>query len=192
VARPDRSDLRDRHAGLSQHLEQESLEVVVGAIQLVDQQHRGHRPGMLNRLQQGPGRQELPAKQLVLAQPGAGRLRRSDPQQLAGVVPLVERLGGVDALVALKSDQPRVERRRQRLGCLRLADTRLALEQQGLRQPEREEKRRGEPVVGQVIDLVESPLECLDVGDRLGHRALRAWMRRGRHGDAPAAARIAS
>ena len=38
--------------GLGQQLEQEGLEVVVGAVDLVDQQHRGPRPGVLERAQQ--------------------------------------------------------------------------------------------------------------------------------------------
>ena len=39
--------------GLGEQLEQEGLEVVVGAVDLVDQQHRGPRSGMLERTKQG-------------------------------------------------------------------------------------------------------------------------------------------
>ena len=52
----DRAELRDRHRGLGEQLEQERLEVVVGAIDLVDQQHRGPRARMLQRPQQRPAR----------------------------------------------------------------------------------------------------------------------------------------
>ena len=36
----DRAELRDRHLEVGQHFEQERLELLVGAIDLVDQQHR--------------------------------------------------------------------------------------------------------------------------------------------------------
>ena len=49
---------------------------------------------------------------------------RPDVQQLAGVVPLVHRLVGVDALVALQPDQLAAEHRGERLGDLGLADAR--------------------------------------------------------------------
>ena len=40
VPRPDRAELGDRDLPLRQHLEQERLERLVGAIDLVDEQHR--------------------------------------------------------------------------------------------------------------------------------------------------------
>ena len=52
MSRPHRPDLGDRHRGVGEQLEQERLEVVVGAVDLVDQEHRGPRPGMLERAQQ--------------------------------------------------------------------------------------------------------------------------------------------
>ena len=69
----DRADLGDRHAGLGQQLEQERLEVVVGAVDLVDQQHRRPRAGVLERAQQRPPDQVVRAEQVLLAQ----RRRRS-------------------------------------------------------------------------------------------------------------------
>ena len=45
----DRPDLGDRHGRLGEQLEQERLEVVVGAVELVDQQDRRTRPGVLER-----------------------------------------------------------------------------------------------------------------------------------------------
>ena len=65
---PDRADLRDRHAGLRQQLEQERLEVVVGAVDLVDQQHRGPRAGVLERAQQRAADQVVGAEQVLLAE----------------------------------------------------------------------------------------------------------------------------
>ena len=52
VRGPDRADLRDRHARVREQLEQERLEVVVGAVDLVDQQHRGPRAGVLERAEE--------------------------------------------------------------------------------------------------------------------------------------------
>ena len=51
----DGAELGDRHAGLGQQLEQEGLEVVVGAVDLVDQQHGRPRAGVLERAQQRAG-----------------------------------------------------------------------------------------------------------------------------------------
>ena len=124
VRRADRAELGDRHRRLGEQLEQERLEVVVGAVDLVDQQHRRPRAGVLERAQQRPADQVVGAEQVVLGEPLVVGLREPDAQQLAGIVPLVQRLGGVDAVVALQPDQRRVEDRRERLGRLGLADAR--------------------------------------------------------------------
>ena len=69
-------ELRDRHRGLGQQLEQERLEVVVGAVDLVDQQHRRPRAGVLQRPQQRAPDQVVGAEQV-----GLGELaRRSCPR----------------------------------------------------------------------------------------------------------------
>ena len=57
-------------AASAEQLEQERLEVVVGAVDLVDQQHRRPRPGMLERAQQRP------ADQVVAARTGPPRAAR--------------------------------------------------------------------------------------------------------------------
>jgi hypothetical protein len=64
-----------------------------------------------------------------------------DLQHLAGVVPLVQCLVGVDALVALQPDQLAAEHLGQNLGDLGLADTDLALEQDRAVQRQRDEQR---------------------------------------------------
>ena len=61
------------------------------------------------------------------------------------VVPLVQRAGLVDALVALQPDQPGVRRRRDRLGQLGLADPGRALDEQRLAEAVGEEDRRRRP-----------------------------------------------
>ena len=85
--------------------------------------------------------EQLGLRQVARPADSASRM----PQQLAGIVPLVERLGRVDALVALQPDQRRVEHGGQRLGRLGLADAGLAFEQQRLRQPHGAEQRRRQP-----------------------------------------------
>ena len=133
----DRAELRDRDREVGEELEQERLELVVGAVDLVDQQHR--RAVVLERLQQRPPQQELASEQL--ARLGA-RLGGADRQQLALVVPVVDRVVEVDALVALQADQPRARRRGERARDLGLADAGLALEQQRLLEGRRRGRRR--------------------------------------------------
>ena len=77
VRRADRAELGDRHRGLGEQLEQERLEVVVGAVDLVDQQHRRPRPGMLERAQQRAADQVVAPEQVLLAQLGAAAPRRA-------------------------------------------------------------------------------------------------------------------
>ena len=72
----DRADLRDRHRRLGQQLEQERLEVVVGAVDLVDQQHRRPRSRMLERAQQRAADQVVAAEQVLL-----GRARCAGPRR---------------------------------------------------------------------------------------------------------------
>src|SRR5271167_1093553 len=108
--RLDGADLGDADLEVRQHLKQEGLELVVGPVDLVDQQH-----GLIagpDGLEQRPFQQELRAEQLVHGV-GAGRLvlgQGPDVQHLPGVIPLVQCLVGVDALVALQPDQLAAER----------------------------------------------------------------------------------
>jgi hypothetical protein len=107
--RADRAHLGDADLEIGEHLEQERLELVVGPVHLVDQQH-GVVTGP-DRLQQRPFQQELRAEQLLdRLVTGQLVLRQSpDVQHLARVIPLVQGLAGVDAFVALKADQPPAE-----------------------------------------------------------------------------------
>ena len=91
--------------------------------------------------EQWPADQVLRAEQVLLARARSPRLGEADREQLARVVPLVERLGSVDPLVALQADQRGVEHLRQRLRGLGLADAGLALEQQRLGKAERRGNR---------------------------------------------------
>src|SRR5436305_10609786 len=95
---------RDRKVG--QELEQERLELVVGAVDLVDQQH--HRPSGIgfDRVKQGPVQQEAARKQLAFVHASLSRPHR---QQLARVVPVIDGVVQVDPLVTLQADQPSSE-----------------------------------------------------------------------------------
>ena len=110
VMRAHRADLGDRDREVGEHLEQERLELVVGAVELVDQEHRAG--ALANRLKQRPLDEELLAEELGGPPLRIGRavLDRASVQQLAGVVPLVQRLARVDALVALQADELGAER----------------------------------------------------------------------------------
>ena len=138
---PDRADLGDRDLEVGEQLEQERLELVVGAVDLVDEQDRPvagvqRRPAAgARRRNRGPNSAstESSSDELLLGQ-------GPDLEHLPGVVPLVERLLGVDALVALQPDQPAVEHLGQGLGHLGLADADLTLEQD---RPVQRRARRG-------------------------------------------------
>jgi hypothetical protein len=69
---PDRPDLGDRHLEVGEELEQERLELVVGAVDLVDEQDRCNRVVVLDRVQQRPAQHELAAEHVV---DGVGRRR---------------------------------------------------------------------------------------------------------------------
>ena len=101
-------------------------------------------------------------------------LGEPDGEQLALVVPLVQRLGRGQPLVALQPDQRRPERAGERLGRGGLADPGLALEQQRPAELERQVQRGGQAVVDQVVDRVE-PL-----GELVGRRFIARTVRRGR------------
>jgi hypothetical protein len=99
---------------------------------------------------------------------GLGGVQRPDRQELARIVPLVQRLGGVDPLVALEPDQPASQQLGEDLGHLRLADARLTLEQQRLVQREGEMDRGRESPIRQVGVRSQLGLELVD---RSGYRA---------------------
>ena len=103
LLRLDRPQLGHRHLEVGEHLEQKRLELLVRAVDLVDQEQ--HALLGLDRLEHGPPDQELAAEQLGLVD--RARLRCADVQQLAGVVPFVDRVGDIEPLVALQADQRR-------------------------------------------------------------------------------------
>ena len=76
----DHAQLGDRDLEVRQDLEQHRLELLVGLVDLVDQQH--HRLLRGDRREQGAGEQELLAEDVVLAPP-ASRRRRPRPGSAA-------------------------------------------------------------------------------------------------------------
>src|SRR5271165_5316958 len=157
------TEFGDGDRRLGQQLEQEGLELVVGPVNLVDEQDRG--PG--TRVQQGgeqrPRQQVLLGEQVLVPDVLASRLGEPDGQQLTRIVPLVQRLGGRDALVALQPDQRGVDRRGQGLGGLGLAYARLALEQDRLAHPDGQEERRPELIARQVADRLQGGSQTADM-----------------------------
>jgi len=170
--------LRDGHGVVRERLEQERLELVVGAVDLVDQQNRRHGRIVVDGREQRSTDEIAVREELIFELVGIGIGRRtggfgrSQMEQLAGVVPLVERLGRVDALVALEPNEFGTGGCADDLGHLRLAHTSLALEQQRPLEMGREEDRGGEPAVRQIIvttELGEHRIDRLELGMVQGH-----------------------
>ena len=110
---------------------------------------------VLDSLQQRPVHEEPARVELVLQARAvlAGRTERlggADVQQLAGVVPLVDGLVDVYALVALQPYEGGVEHPAEDLGDLCLADPGLALQKERLLELEGQEDRRRQPLACQV------------------------------------------
>ena len=97
AAGADGAELGNRDLEVGEHLEEKCFELLVGPVDLVDQEHDGLVG--VDRLEQRPPDQELGPEQLVLGH--GSLLRRADVQQLAGVVPLVDRVRDIEPLVAL-------------------------------------------------------------------------------------------
>ena len=83
-------------------------------------------------------------------------------KQLARVVPLVDGVGGVDALVALEPDQPSPQHVCHDLGGFRLPHSGLTFDEEGLPELQREEDRGGEGPVADVALLAKPFDDGLD------------------------------
>ena len=83
------------------------------------------------------------------------RLGQPDLDHLARVVPLVDRRGDVEALVALQPDQRPLQRLGQHLGDLGLADAGLAFAEQRPAELQGEEQDGGEAAVGDVVAALQ-------------------------------------
>src|ERR1019366_4432343 len=105
--------------------------------------------------------------QLVFLDRPTRRLRGAEGQQLTRVVPFVDRLGGVDSLVALQADQLAAGPTGQHPGQLGLADAGLTLEEQWPLEPQGEKYRGGEAFVREVVVRGERVTHVVDRPDRL-------------------------
>ena len=115
---------------IGEQFQQERLERLIGAVELVDQQH-GWGQIRVDGRQQGAGLEEfagVDAAGQLAAVGHAGCLGEADRHQLAGVVPFIGRGGKVHAVVALQADQAAAEPGGEHLGDLGLAGAGLAFE----------------------------------------------------------------
>jgi len=168
----DRPDLGDRHGVVGQHLEQEGLELVVGTVDLVDEQHGR---GVLDRPEDRPRDQKAAVIERVLQLRGVGRdgsrFGGAQVQQLAREVPVVQRLRGVDALIALQPDQLGPGDLGECLREARLPDPGVALQKQRPAHLQRQVRGGGQALVGQV----SGALQCGGQRGRVGWVCPVGW-----------------
>src|SRR4051794_19934181 len=167
--RLDHAQLGDADLEVAEDLEQHRLELLVGLVDLVDQEH--DRLGLRDRLEQRAGEQELLAEDVVLHRlpAGVGGLGL-DAQELLAVVPLVQRFGLVETLVALEADQLATGGAGERLGELRLADAGRPLDENRLAELAREERDERRRLARQIARGGEAFGHRLDALDRFRHR----------------------
>ena len=151
-----RAQLRHRDRPVGEQLEQEGLELVVGAVDLVDQEHRRDLAVVREGPEQRALHQEAGRVQLVLVDPFAARFEGPKVEQLARVVPFVNGLRGVDPLVALEPHELAAGPLREHFRDLGLADAGLPFQEERPPERERKEDRCGEALVGEVVVTRES------------------------------------
>ena len=103
----DGAELGDRHLILGEDLEQQRLGLDLDAVDLVDQQH--DRVVGADGLEQRTSEQKVVGEDVVVDMVSLHESLVAvglNAQQLLLVVPLVERLALVEALVALQADEP--------------------------------------------------------------------------------------
>src|SRR5712692_124607 len=166
----DGADLGDRDLEVGQQLEQKGLELFVRPVDLIDQEHRRRGVVVVDGVQQRAAEEELRAEDLTLCQPAVFALvEEPDVQELAWVVPLVNRVGEVDSLVALEADEPSAKHFRHDLGGLRLSHPRLTFDEERLFQLQREEDRRREAAIADVALFAKALLNVVDAGGNRSH-----------------------
>jgi hypothetical protein len=148
----DSAELRDADLEIRQQLEQESLELFVGAVHFIDKEYRGLVAS--NRREQRPLQQITFGKYVLFDSVGicARSLARFYGEELALVVPLVERGVLIETLVTLQAYQFRAMHCGERLRHFGLADARLALEQQRTLQKIHQPQRSREIAVGDIAN----------------------------------------
>ena len=110
----DRADLGHGHLEVGEELQEKRLQLLIGAVDLVDEEHGSPFVGGVDRLQQRPLEEELLGEEIVanrLPALAAGRFDRAQIEHLARIIPLVDRRRRVEAFVALEADQRRLRAR---------------------------------------------------------------------------------
>ena len=194
VTGPQRAELGHAHLEVGEHLEEERLELGVGLVDLVDQEHAGLLRA--DRLQQRPRQDEAVAEEDVvftrdavdgLAERGRVPHHLADlvfqylrVEELLGVFPLVECLRLVEALVALEPDELVADGGGQHLGELRLPHPRRALDQDRLLHLRCEVDDGRDVAVGDVLLRRETLDDVVDRAEHAGGFSLRGRDFRGR------------
>ena len=170
VVGDQRAQLGHTDLEVAQHLEQESFELGVGAVDFVDEEHDGLVAE--DRLQQGALQEEAHRKEDVLfvgeavgsfgerAGAGQGLLQliaeQLGVQELLSVLPLIESFGLVQSFVALQADEGTAERAGDGLGQFGLADAGRPFGEQGFAQLLRQVDGGGDFVIGDVLLLAKT------------------------------------
>jgi hypothetical protein len=163
TGRDERTQLGNGDSSLAEKLEQQRLEFVVRAVDLVDQQHGRSRPAVAHTLKDRPVHQIGLGVEVGLGDGFAARLGQPDAQQLALVIPVVQRLGSGQPLIALQSKQRRIQHGGKRFRRSRLADTRFTLEEQRAAERDGQVDRRGGADVEQIVVGVETPDHVVNI-----------------------------
>jgi hypothetical protein len=179
----DRAAFGDGDGEVGEELEEEGLELMVGTVDLVDEEDAV--AGGFEREEDGAGDEVFVGVEVDVSLP-----RLPDREHLAGEVPFVHRRRGVDPLVALEPDELSPQDRCEGLRGFGLADPRRAFEEEGLAEGKREVGGRREAFVRDVLGIAQGPGQRLrPVDPQYGaaddhQRALRGfgppWARRPR------------
>ena len=185
LRRLERAELGHRDLEVGEHLEQERLELGVGAIDLVDEQHAALRRADGAQAAAAPSRKRseknasscaaslsTASASVVRAGGDLADLVAQDlrVEQLLRVLPLVERLGLVEPFVALQADQLGRQRGGERLGQLGLADAGRPLDEDRLLHAVGEEDRGGDAAIADVGVRAQARDDVVDAGEG-GHHA---------------------
>jgi hypothetical protein len=169
LRRANRAELGDRDLVVGKHLEQQRLCLDLDAIDLVDEQD--DRIGRPDRLEQRTGQQELLGEKVLFQRIPArtvptwcvlGGTLELYTQQLLLVVPLIERLGLVQTLIALESYQPGPRDTCGGLRELGLAGPRRTLDKNRLGELVGQVDHAGQCLIGDVADLSKCLPQSID------------------------------
>ena len=120
---------------------------MIGAVDLIDQKQSLRR--RFQRLEQRPFDEKFIRIEVDVA-------IAAQAQELAGIVPLIERVAGVDPLIALQPHKIETKCCSERLRRLGLAHARQALEQQGLAELQGEKGGDAQLFAGKITFTLEA------------------------------------